>query len=217
MQQVQKQTGQMQERTIIDGQQRLTTLQLLLDALHAELLTVGVGLTSIHRPVTRQLSACPRFQGSDSLPSLESFTNKNRIPAHFFRTHTAPRPVHPRALREASLSGTGERWPRTGATRTPNARRSKPQCPGATSWHHRVLGGRCRNSEPTARRLQRLIAVVRKPQTTGGVAEQTSNTARGTLERRRTCGFFSGISAGPLDLAASRAPSDLFSERASAE
>jgi hypothetical protein len=40
LQQVQKQTGQMQERTIIDGQQRLTTLQLLLDALHAELLRV---------------------------------------------------------------------------------------------------------------------------------------------------------------------------------
>jgi hypothetical protein len=40
LQQVQKQTGQMQERTVIDGQQRLTTLQLLLDALHAELLTV---------------------------------------------------------------------------------------------------------------------------------------------------------------------------------
>jgi uncharacterized protein with ParB-like and HNH nuclease domain len=39
LQQVQKNTGQMQERTIIDGQQRLTTLQLLLDALHSELLT----------------------------------------------------------------------------------------------------------------------------------------------------------------------------------
>lgn len=38
LQQVQKQTGLMQERTIIDGQQRLTTLQLLLDALHEELL-----------------------------------------------------------------------------------------------------------------------------------------------------------------------------------
>jgi hypothetical protein len=42
---------------------------------------------------------------------------------------------------------------------------------------------------------------------------KASNTARGTLERRRTCGFFSGISAGLLDLAASRAPSDLFSAR----
>jgi Protein of unknown function DUF262/Protein of unknown function (DUF1524)/Restriction Enzyme Adenine Methylase Associated len=40
LQQVQKNTGHMQERTIIDGQQRLTTLQLLLDALHAELLSV---------------------------------------------------------------------------------------------------------------------------------------------------------------------------------
>lgn len=40
LQQVPRQTGQMQERTIIDGQQRLTTLQLLLDALHAELLLI---------------------------------------------------------------------------------------------------------------------------------------------------------------------------------
>lgn len=41
LQQVQKQTGQMQERTIIDGQQRLTTLQLLMDALHAEMVAAG--------------------------------------------------------------------------------------------------------------------------------------------------------------------------------
>ena len=41
LQQVQNQIGLMQQRTIIDGQQRLTTLQLLLDALHAELLTVA--------------------------------------------------------------------------------------------------------------------------------------------------------------------------------
>lgn len=40
LQQVQRQTGLMQERTIIDGQQRLTTLQLLLDALHARLQVV---------------------------------------------------------------------------------------------------------------------------------------------------------------------------------
>ena len=41
LQQVQNPVGLMQTRTIIDGQQRLTTLQLLLDALHAELLSVG--------------------------------------------------------------------------------------------------------------------------------------------------------------------------------
>ena len=40
LQQVQNPIGLMQARTIIDGQQRLTTLQLLLDALHAELLGV---------------------------------------------------------------------------------------------------------------------------------------------------------------------------------
>jgi hypothetical protein len=41
LQQVQNPVGLMQPRTIIDGQQRLTTLQLLLDAFHAELLSVG--------------------------------------------------------------------------------------------------------------------------------------------------------------------------------
>jgi len=41
LQQVPNPTGLMQQRTIIDGQQRLTTLQLLLDALHAELAAVG--------------------------------------------------------------------------------------------------------------------------------------------------------------------------------
>lgn len=41
LQQVQKQAGHLQERTIIDGQQRLTTLQLLMDALHAELMRAG--------------------------------------------------------------------------------------------------------------------------------------------------------------------------------
>ena len=40
LQQVQNPIGLMQARTIIDGQQRLTTLQLLLDALHGELLMV---------------------------------------------------------------------------------------------------------------------------------------------------------------------------------
>jgi hypothetical protein len=40
LQQIQNATGLLQERTIIDGQQRLTTLQLLLDALHAELVSV---------------------------------------------------------------------------------------------------------------------------------------------------------------------------------
>ncbi len=41
LQQAQNPIGLMQQRTIIDGQQRLTTLQLLMDSLHAELLAVG--------------------------------------------------------------------------------------------------------------------------------------------------------------------------------
>ena len=41
LQQVQNRIGSLQERVIIDGQQRLTTLQLLLDALHGEFLSAG--------------------------------------------------------------------------------------------------------------------------------------------------------------------------------
>ena len=41
LQQMPNMIGSLQVRTVIDGQQRLTTLQLLLDALHAELLAVG--------------------------------------------------------------------------------------------------------------------------------------------------------------------------------
>ncbi len=41
LQQVQNPVGTMQERIIIDGQQRLTTLQLLFDALHAELIAAN--------------------------------------------------------------------------------------------------------------------------------------------------------------------------------
>jgi hypothetical protein len=41
LQHVQNRVGELQERIIIDGQQRLTTMQILLDALHTELLNVG--------------------------------------------------------------------------------------------------------------------------------------------------------------------------------
>src|SRR5579863_8965732 len=41
VQQVQNKIGSLKERVIIDGQQRLTILQLLLDALHGEFLQVG--------------------------------------------------------------------------------------------------------------------------------------------------------------------------------
>ena len=44
LQQLQTQTSDLQQRTVIDGQQRLTTLQLLLDALHSEIAAVGATL-----------------------------------------------------------------------------------------------------------------------------------------------------------------------------
>lgn len=44
LQQLSTPTADLQQRTVIDGQQRLTTLQLLLDALHAETLRVGASM-----------------------------------------------------------------------------------------------------------------------------------------------------------------------------
>ena len=41
LQQLPTPTSDLQQRTVIDGQQRLTTLQLLLDALHSEIAMVG--------------------------------------------------------------------------------------------------------------------------------------------------------------------------------
>lgn len=47
LQQVQNPIGSIQARTVIDGQQRLTTLQILLDALHAELHAAGAELPAL--------------------------------------------------------------------------------------------------------------------------------------------------------------------------
>ena len=44
---------------------------------------------------------------------------------------------------------------------------------------------------------------VLKSQTTGGLTEQASNTARGTLEERRTCGIYQ---SGCLGFARERGP-----------
>jgi len=140
------------------------------------------------------------------------FRNKV-IPAHFSWTHTAPRPVHPRALREASLSGTGERWPGTGATRTPKARRLKLHGPGATDGVTGLFGGSAVTPCRTARRCsspQRWIEI----SATGGHAEESLKTPRaGRWREGGLAGFFPELSAGPLDLAASRAPSDFFRAR----
>ena len=62
LQQVANPTGLMQQRTIIDGQQRLTTLQLLLDALHAELLAANATQPAlrIEQLVTNAPAFCAR-------------------------------------------------------------------------------------------------------------------------------------------------------------
>ena len=61
LQQVQNPVGTMQERTIIDGQQRLTTLQLLFDSLHAQLVAAEAHAPAM-RLETLVLNAAPFCQ-----------------------------------------------------------------------------------------------------------------------------------------------------------
>jgi len=58
LQQVQNASGTMQERIIIDGQQRLTTLQLLFDALHSQLVAVNAEAAAL-RMETLVVNASP--------------------------------------------------------------------------------------------------------------------------------------------------------------
>ena len=114
-------------------------------------------------------------------------------PPRCSRTHNAPRPVHPRTLREASLSGTGWRWPRTGATRTPKARRSKPRdarAPGRwpLGWRRVALSctGKCSSNWRPGFPFQP-AAVGKNCLPTGDLAEQTYQTSR--AGRRDTGGL----------------------------
>src|SRR5262249_23163508 len=61
LQQVPNAVGLMQERTIIDGQQRLTTLQIFLDALHAELIQGAAASAARLEPlITNSHAFCAR-------------------------------------------------------------------------------------------------------------------------------------------------------------
>jgi hypothetical protein len=105
------------------------------------------------------------------------------IPALRYRPHNAARPVHPRALREASLSGTGERWPRTGAKRTPNARRLKSQGPGATDGVTGFFGGSAVTPCQTARRCSSPKRWVETSATEGPAKERLKHCARDAGEK----------------------------------
>ena len=121
------------------------------------------------------------------------------IPAHFSRTHTAPRPVHPRALREASFSGTGSRWPRTGATGTPNARRSKPHGPSRQVRHCQyrtpISAGtavplRCGDASPRhgtalVSRLQQYVTVTKTGTNRCHAASRCTKSRLARMERLR--------------------------------
>ncbi len=97
LQQLQSPVGEMQQRTIIDGQQRLTTLQLMFDAIHAELEFMGAKM-----PAARLLKLIENDEAYCAKPE-DKFkiwpTNKDR-PA-FHEVLAAPIPVNYGALKNS--------------------------------------------------------------------------------------------------------------------
>ncbi len=98
-QQVSKPIGVLQERTIIDGQQRLTTLQLLLDAVHAELESVGATAPAarLEALVTNAAAFCSRPEDRFKVWP----TNRDR--ASFNAVMSAAPPIDYHALDTRSL------------------------------------------------------------------------------------------------------------------
>ncbi|MBL9076042.1 MAG: DUF262 domain-containing protein [Planctomycetes bacterium] len=97
LQQVAAQIGQMQERTIIDGQQRLTTLQLLLDALHAGLMAIGATQPAARIEPLVSNAAPYRSRPEDEFKVWP--TNRDR--AGFQAVMSAPPPVDHESLGHA--------------------------------------------------------------------------------------------------------------------
>lgn len=89
VQQIQNPIGEIQQRTIIDGQQRLTTIQLMFDAIHAQLESIGA-----KRPAGRLKKLIENDEDSCNKPE-DKFkvwpTNKDR-PA-FNEVLAAPFPI----------------------------------------------------------------------------------------------------------------------------
>lgn len=95
LQQMPNLSGHMQTRTIIDGQQRLTTIQIFLDALHAELVRVGASQPALRVEQLVVNAEAFRSQPEDEFKVWP--TNRDR-PA-FNEVMGAPPPVDHSALR----------------------------------------------------------------------------------------------------------------------
>lgn len=89
LQQLQSQTSDLQQRTVIDGQQRLTTLQLLLDALHSEIARVGAAMPAARLEPLIANAEPFRRQKEDRFKVWP--TNRDR--AAFNEVMAAPSPV----------------------------------------------------------------------------------------------------------------------------
>jgi hypothetical protein len=97
VQQVQNQLGTMQERSVIDGQQRLTTLQLLLDAVQAELIAIDAV-----QPAKRLATLVENDEAYWERPddSIKVRPTTRDLPA-FFEVMSAVPPIDYRALKHS--------------------------------------------------------------------------------------------------------------------
>ena len=91
----------------------------------------------------------------------------------------------------------GELWPRTGATRAPNARRLKLHCPGATDGVTGLFGGSAVTPCQTTRHCpgpKRWL----ETSATGGLAEQSLKHRARDAGEKADLRAFSGISRGSV-------------------
>ena len=146
LQQIAKQTGHMQERTIIDGQQRLTTLQLLLDALHAELLSVKA-----HTSAARLEPLVTNGSPSGSKPEDRyKVWPTNRDRSAFNAVMAAPPPVDYEALRaDGEQNGRGPPLLRRAGEGMVDSRRRSPSSSAAARPSRRRCASGCRWSSST--------------------------------------------------------------------
>ena len=133
-------------------------------------------------------NATPRLQG------LYSHYREDLSPPPFGGLRVFAASIHVRDATGCVSRGDRGRWPRTGAKmHTQRAAAQAARSRRDKRSRHRVLGGDCRNSGPTARRSQRPKAVVRKLRPPGAVQSKPQTPRAGRWRNGGLADLTSGL------------------------